>query len=242
MPEPVQVMWVGPRLGVIERISIGSFLDNGHKVILYVYGPVEGVPAPVEVRRADEIVPYSAVNRWKHMGVFADYWRSVLMNKLGGWWVDLDAICLRPFDFPDKEFVIGQCEHPGQLASGIIRFPMGHPVVKRWNEVAEKAPYDVYWGHIGPRLLTDTIIELGLLEEALPGRVFYPLLYSPPELKRLFLSSCSDIEGSHSVHFWGNILRRSGIPYETGRFRRTCLFERLKQKHLHYTTKVAAPP
>ena len=55
------MLWIGSRLSALERLSIASFLANGHPVHLYAYGPIEGIPAGTTLRDAREILPESEV-------------------------------------------------------------------------------------------------------------------------------------------------------------------------------------
>src|SRR5205809_258622 len=52
-----QTLWIGPRLSTLERLSLTSFVENGHRVHFYSYGPVEGIPTGVKQRDARAIVP-----------------------------------------------------------------------------------------------------------------------------------------------------------------------------------------
>ena len=40
----IQGLWIGSELSMLERLSIASFLDNGHDYHLYTYGDVRGIP------------------------------------------------------------------------------------------------------------------------------------------------------------------------------------------------------
>jgi len=45
-----QGLWIGGELSVLERLSIASFLKNGHRVHLYTYEGVTSAPEGTEVR------------------------------------------------------------------------------------------------------------------------------------------------------------------------------------------------
>ena len=59
--DPIQMLWIGPRLSALERLSMASFLAHGHEVRLYTYGDVEGIPPGVTHHDGREIVPASQV-------------------------------------------------------------------------------------------------------------------------------------------------------------------------------------
>ena len=61
----IQGLWVGPRLSTMERLSIESFLRNGHEYDLYTYGPVDGVPRGAAVLDAAAVVPQALVAEFR---------------------------------------------------------------------------------------------------------------------------------------------------------------------------------
>src|SRR5260221_760110 len=120
---PIQMLWIGPRLSALERLSMASFLAHGHEVRLYTYGDVEGIPPGVTHHDGREIVPASQVftyasgfGKGSYAG-FANLFRYKLLLDHGGIWCDSDVVCLRPFDFTD-EYVIGRERLPPHVASG----------------------------------------------------------------------------------------------------------------------------
>src|SRR4051794_17882417 len=88
MREPVQSLWIGPELSVMEQLSIRSFLANGHPFHLYVYSDVRGIPDGADVRDAREILPESMIfqySEYKTVAGFANYFRYKLLLDRGGW-------------------------------------------------------------------------------------------------------------------------------------------------------------
>ena len=53
----VASLWIGGSLSYIEQVCLKSFVDHGHRTILYTYGEVGGVPEGVEVIDANLIFP-----------------------------------------------------------------------------------------------------------------------------------------------------------------------------------------
>ena len=113
----------------IERLSITSFIENGHTFDLYSYGAIQGIPEGTQLRNAAEILPVERVFRYRDHSSYAgfsNFFRYKLLSERGGWWVDLDAVCLKPFDF-DDEFVF--CPSSSRMAgrcrtSGSSRHPV----------------------------------------------------------------------------------------------------------------------
>jgi len=99
----IQSLWIGQGITNNERLCMRSFLHHGHSFHLYVYEPITGIPAGVEIRDANEIIPAEKVFRDLRgtYASFADWFRLKLLYQRGGWWVDTDVVCLQPFDETD---------------------------------------------------------------------------------------------------------------------------------------------
>src|SRR4051794_37495980 len=97
----VQGLWVGGELSAMEQICIQSFLKNGHGFHLYTYGDVRGVPDGTVRLDGSTILPASKVFQYRNgsFAGFSNFFRYRLLLEKGGWWVDLDTVCLQPFDF-----------------------------------------------------------------------------------------------------------------------------------------------
>lgn len=168
----IQVLWWGP-LNELEQLSIRSYLRHGHEVHLYSYGPVWNVPLGTIIKDAEEIVPFTDKERFWHLAQFSDWFRYNLLLKRGGWWVDLDTICLRPFDLPD-EVVITQEDYKKRnpwATNCYMKAPAGHPMLQwivdqaRVRDVgtletttAEGEEYIA----IGPVVLTEAVQKFGI--------------------------------------------------------------------------------
>src|SRR5215475_7162060 len=165
---PIQGLWIGPELSAMERLSLASFLAQGHAVHLYTYGAVAGVLPGVVVRDAAEILPASAIFRYREhdsYAGFANFFRYKLLLERGGWWVDLDSVCLGPFDF-DAEFVFAsEAGRSGEQVptNGFLKAPVGSAVMRElWQRCQAKEPSRITWGETGPRLLQDVLPLFGL--------------------------------------------------------------------------------
>jgi len=53
MNEIIQSLWVGQRLSSMERLSIQSFLKNGHPFHLFAYNEIEDLPEGVCVEERE---------------------------------------------------------------------------------------------------------------------------------------------------------------------------------------------
>src|SRR4051794_6165389 len=104
MAETIQSLWIGERLSAMERLCISSFLQHGHPYDLYVYRDIAGIPLGTVVLDGNQILPASRIFTYtEHQTYagFANFFRYKLLLEKGGWFVDADTICLRPFHFRD---------------------------------------------------------------------------------------------------------------------------------------------
>ena len=127
----IQSLWVGDPLSNLEKLCIQSFLDNGHEFHLYVYDDVHGIPDGAKIKDGNEILPASDIffTRKKYIAPFSDWFRYALLYKRGGFWVDMDTVCIKPFDF--KEEIVFGCAQSSRHAIGVIKFPKNHFLMQK---------------------------------------------------------------------------------------------------------------
>jgi hypothetical protein len=126
MSEPIRSFWIEGELTQHQLLTVHSFLRHGHHFVLYAYDVPAGLPPAVEVRDLNEFVPRSEVFYYRNMdherrlGGFCERVKAELLYQLGGWHVDMDVTCLRPFDLT-AEFVLRP--HHRLVVANIIRCP-----------------------------------------------------------------------------------------------------------------------
>jgi mannosyltransferase OCH1-like enzyme len=234
--ERIQSLWVGTRLSTMERLSIASFLFHGHDYHLFTYGPVEGLPAGVVREDAREVLPESSIFQYRDFASyagFANFFRYKLLLERGGWWVDTDVVCLRPFDFVDEHvFSTETCRGEEVVTSGVIKAPAGSPVMAyAWEVCQRKNPSELVWGETGPRLMTEAVGRFSLAHSKQPFRAFCPLEYS--EWHKVLEPDFEECFGreTYAVHLWNEMWREAGQD-KNARYHAACLYERLKRKYL----------
>jgi len=231
----VQSLWIGRRLSTMERLSIISYLQQGHPFHLYVYEPVANIPDGVIVHSGQEILPSEEIFCYQYgygkgsFAAFANCFRYKLLSECGGWWSDLDVVCLRPLDFP-ADHVIGYERRPYQaphVNNALIKAPVGSPLMRYCFEASWKVDrLTLHWGQIGPTLLRKAIEELAMPVKVLEPSAFYPIDYW--RTWHLIRSRKLPTNG-WAVHLWHSQWQHLGLNpdhvYSAG-----CIYEQLKRQ------------
>ncbi len=232
----IQGLWIGGDLSPLERISLRSFLTNGHEFVLYAYDTLTGVPSGVVVEDAEKIIPRSRLFRYVtgSYAVFADLFRYKLLLEKGGWWSDLDVVCLRPFDFPNEYVFATEPDERGRafVTNSVIKAPVGSPVLKSALAFCETSDLTkLRWGASGPDLLHRLVSCSEFSQFAQPPETFCPM--SPQRwITPLLPSSLNALStGCYAVHLWNEMWRRFSVnKYE--RFAPQSLFEQFRAMYL----------
>lgn len=104
----INTLWIGGNLSLMEQLTLHSFVRFGHHVRLWHYEPISSeIPEEVELSDANLILSRSKVFSYKNKNQyghgkgsfsgFSDIFRYKLLHDKGGWWVDMDVTCLKPF-------------------------------------------------------------------------------------------------------------------------------------------------
>jgi len=232
----VQAFWHG-RVTNMERLSAASFLAHGHEVHVYAFSELKGMPAGTHVRDAREILPPRS--RWRSpvyrdsRGTFSNYsdeFRYKLLRDRGGWWIDLDMVCLQPFDFTD-EYVFAM-EPDETIGSGVIRVPAGSDLMtwtyERCISLGRKRRR---WLITGPVLLREGVERFGLQKHARSPLVFMPIDWSEwtafldPQREWNFGPE------TRALHLWNSLWDKGGCDRDAA-YSPSCLYEELKCRYL----------
>lgn len=203
----IQTLWVGQSLTRLEHLCLSSFVyHHENSVDLYVYEPVQNVPDGVRLCDANEIIPSDEVFTYFHGSYagFADLFRWKLLYERGGYWIDTDMLCIRPFDFRE-ELVFGkETDKYGKVywnaAVGVLKFPALHPVCsymlhrcknphdvdshdkfarrlkKWWRRNFSRSSSPVLWGGAGgPKGFSYAVDRFQLNNAMQSNIVFYPV-------------------------------------------------------------------
>jgi len=236
MADIVQSLWIGDRLSAMERLCIASFLRNGHPFHLYVYQDVEDIPAGTVVLDGNTILPASSIFTYqehKTYAGFANFFRYKALLENGGWWVDADTICVKPFDFPEDYVFSSEGINGRQLANvGAVKVPAGSAVMQYAWEACEKMnTADLKWSQCGPTLMRQAI-EAGSLEQFVqPPEVFCPVHFTAWETMLNPAVGWRFDEKTCAIHLWNELWRRSGRDKDAS-YPDRCLYEQLKRRYL----------
>ncbi len=234
-------LWVGSKLSALEKTCARSWIYHGHRFELFVYDDVGEIPDGVVVRDANEIIPEREVFLWQGCyAIFADLFRWTLLYEQGGYWVDMDVLCLRPFDF--KETLLFGCEHSNAASVGVLKLPAEHFIaremltlsrdpnrtignerlkvrLKKWlrRNLLFGTTLGLRWGEAGgPKAFTWMLMKYDCLNLGKPFTYFYPI--APLNWRCLFdgtlKGETSFYKTTYAVHLWHELLRREGFCKE----------------------------
>jgi hypothetical protein len=254
--DPIHMLWVRGNLSRMERLSLRSFLAQGHPVMLYSYDPPHNVPSGVEVRDAREIVDEKfapgtrgALFGRGTYGVFSDYFRYCLLRSKGGWWADLDVVAIKPWTgFPSVVVASTYEKSYGQIANGfVMRFPPKHGIIERCLEAipAERLG-ELSGADTGPLLLHRILGKDGVAEYAQRPEVFSPVpwnanwqllrtrreRWSLSELKQRLRRphfSMNFTRRTVAVHLWNDMWRSNDFD-KNAKQDPSCLYEKLQRQ------------
>ena len=128
----VVTFWHGP-LDTLRRLCLRSQLAAGHKVTVYSFDPIPGLPAGVGNAEAEAILPHAFAEKLRPSGPdgswrdwtllqFSDFFRMRLMRARAGLWLDADVLLLKGVEIdPAKPYFAW--ERPRQLGNSVLYLP-----------------------------------------------------------------------------------------------------------------------
>ena len=236
MGSVVQSLWIGDRLSVMEQLCISSFLRNGHAFHLYVYQETAGIPPGTVVLDGNRILPASRIFTYrehKTYAGFANFFRYKLLLEKGGWFVDADTVCLKPFNFRSKYVFSSEGIDGRQLVNlAAIKVPPGSEVMRYAWEACEKMdPSELKWSQCGPTLLRQAVEHCSLQRYIRHWNAFCPVHFSVWE--RLLDPSLTwnFTRETYAIHLWNELWRRAAMNKDAA-YPTICLYEQLKKRYL----------
>ena len=150
----IVTFWHGP-MDALRQTCLRSQLAAGHKVTVYSFDTIPGLPAGVENADAEAILPHAFSERlrppqpdgsWRDWTTlqFSDFFRMKLMAKSAGLWLDADVLLLKPAEIdPAKPYFAW--ERPRQLGNSVIYLPAEHGIVSAFEDLMEQEELTPDW-------------------------------------------------------------------------------------------------
>ena len=257
----IGALWMEGSLSFLEQLCLKSFVDAGHRVVLYHYGPLQNVPDGIELADASEVLPRTNFLQHERTGspaLHSDLFRYKMLAKADNMiWADTDAYCMRPFE-TDTGHYYGW-ESGTHINGGVLGLPKDCPTLnalleftsdefaipsyygeKYQKELEDKkaAGEPVHaseqpWGVWGPHAVTHFLHETGEDKYAFPQEVLYPFTFKQ---RRMMLKPDLDVspyvtDKTTSVHLYGRRMRMRIIEKEGGAPHPRSFLASLLRKH-----------
>jgi hypothetical protein len=169
MRPDIVTFWHGA-LDPLRLTCLRSQVAAGHKVTVYSFQPLSGLPAGVGNARAEAILPYAFSEKlrppqpdgsWRDWTTlqFSDFFRMRLMAANAGLWLDADVLLLRAIEIdPAKPYFAW--ERPRQLGNSVLYLPARHPIVTAFENLMAQDQLTPDWLALRHRL-TFALRKLG---------------------------------------------------------------------------------
>jgi len=255
----IQSLWIGGQLSNVEKLCVQSFLDHGHEFHLYAYEEIKNLPKGAHIVDARTIIDEKAIFRYESgwgkgsVSGFADLFRLLLVQKNGGWWVDMDIVCLKRFDFAQDMVFCSSYENDyGQIANNCVfkSQPDSDFIKFCLDEISKIDLKNMSFGLAGPFLFQSAIKELKLQKHVAPYYFFNPIgwknvsdlvlgnMTATQKIKEVLRPVFKPgtmhgrkIDGNaYAIHLWNEVWN-SGKLDKNATYSSSSLFEKLKRTH-----------
>ena len=212
IPKIIHQIWFGdPELKPVKWMESFKCLNPEYEYHLWTE---ENLPPLVNQRIFDQTDSYSQKS---------DIARYEILKQYGGFYVDCDFVCLKPFDhlyrtLNKKLCVAYESAKNTLLANGLIGCSPNHPLmdilVKAIRRQAVRPDFfkKRVWAATGPKFITDEIKQSGYMEKInlLPYNMFYALRING---RKCLKNSVLDIpdkklaeikQHSFAIHLWAD--------------------------------------
>jgi hypothetical protein len=161
MRPDVVTFWHGP-LDALRLTCLRSQVAAGHKVTVYSFDPLPGLPDGVGNAEAEAILPHAFSERlrppqpdggWRDWTVlqFSDFFRMRLMAEGAGLWLDADVLLLKPVEI-DLARPYFAWERPRQLGNSVLYLPCDDAIVLAFESLREQEQLTPDWLALRHRL------------------------------------------------------------------------------------------
>jgi len=150
----IVTFWHGP-LDRLRQVCLTSQLAAGHKVTVYSFDPIPGLPDGIGNAEAEAILPQAFSERlrpaqadgsWRDWTLlqFSDLFRMRLMERRVGLWCDADVLLLKAIELdPARPYFAW--ERPLQLGNSVLYFPADDPIVAAYAKLMATDDLEPEW-------------------------------------------------------------------------------------------------
>ena len=231
----VRSFWHG-EFSPYEALCLASFAAAGVGVELFSEAPVTGLPPGVTWRNARDILDRQvAFYRHEFDGpspsLHANHFRYVLLETLGGWWIDTDVMLTGAMLPSGSVFLARQSDL--ELNGSVMCFPPAHPLMTAARQRTAAVLETARWGDTGPKLLTELQPVYAPDLPIAPRQSAYAI--GPDEFEKFLLPEAREevdarTSTSTFVHLWNEMWRRAGVPKNIAP-PRGCWLDRMFERH-----------
>ena len=161
MQPEVVTFWHG-RLDRLRLTCLRSQLAAGHKVTVYSFDPIAGLPEGVVNAEAEAILPHAFSEKlrppqsdgsWRDWTTlqFSDFFRMRLMAESAGLWLDPDVLLLKPVEI-DLARPYFAWERRRQLGNSVLYLPSRDPIVLAFDRLMQQEELTPDWLALRHRL------------------------------------------------------------------------------------------
>ena len=178
----INFLWIGNKLNKNGQLALKSFLNHGHQPVLWAYDTkCQNVPDGVQIEDAGQILHPSKIFVYKNngdcrtgsYGGFSDIFRYHLLYKVGGWYCDMDVVCLKNFNEISSSPYVLRPHKFTPIVGNIIKTPQHCDFMKVCIEKTEKEIDENNCRWIKPlEILSDVFKQFNLEEYVVPKSYF----------------------------------------------------------------------
>jgi hypothetical protein len=191
MRPDVVTFWHGP-LDRLRQLCLRSQVAAGHKVTVYSFDPLPGLPDGVANAEAEAVLPHAFSEKlrppqpdgsWRDWTIlqFSDFFRMRLMAQSAGLWLDADVLLLKPIEIdPAKPYFAW--ERPRQLGNSVLYLPADDAIVAAFHDLMDQDELEPDWLALRHRLVLMLRLLRGKSNRTADLRV---AIYGPASLTAL---------------------------------------------------------
>jgi len=157
----VVTFWHGP-LDALRQTCLRSQIAAGHKVTVYSFDTIPGLPDGVANSEAEAILPHAFSEKlrppqpdgsWRDWTTlqFSDFFRMRLMAESAGLWLDADVLLLKPVEI-DPAKPLFAWERQRQIGNSVLYLPPDDPIVLAFANLMQQEELTPDWLSLRHRL------------------------------------------------------------------------------------------